>query len=307
MDIKNKKLIIDTDIGDDIDDAYAITYLYENLKDNIIGITTVFKNSIERAKIAKNLLHSFNFNTKVYAGCSNPIKEPIKFLSFESKSLTPHIKQYLPYMSNEKYDGDNAIDFILESINKYGDDLIILAIGPLTNIASAYLKDKDTFNKLGKLIIMGGTFDSEYAEWNFRCDPEAAKEVLESKVDTYLVGHDLTKLSEIPIDYLNKLKSFNNPGIKRLMELSNLYESCYNYERLPIMHDPLCSSILFGDFVEFKDINISVETEPPKRAITTFPSNGKLCHIGIKANYEQFFKHLMNTFEKIEKGGTSNV
>ena len=68
MDLTNKKIIIDTDIGDDIDDAYAILYLYSLLKDNIIGITTVFKNTIERAKITKYLIKNFNSNIKVYAG-----------------------------------------------------------------------------------------------------------------------------------------------------------------------------------------------------------------------------------------------
>lgn len=307
MDLTNKKIIIDTDIGDDIDDAYALLYLYQHLKENIIGVTTVFKNTIERAKITKNLLRYANSNIKVYAGESKPIKEPIKFLSFETPSDTLHITQYLLDMENEVIDGDNAVDFICESIKKYNKDLIILAIGPLTNIAKAYLKDKDTFNTLGKLIIMGGTFDYEYAEWNFRCDPEAANITLQSNVETYLVGHDLTKLSQIPIDYLNELYSYSNPSIKRLMELSNLYENMHNPRRIPILHDPLCSSILFGDFVTFEDMKVNLEVDAPKRAITTFPDDGKLCHVGVKADYQQFFKHLMNTFKTIEKGGTPNV
>ena len=307
MDLTNKKIIIDTDIGDDIDDAYAILYLYSLLKDNIIGITTVFKNTIERAKITKYLIKNFNSNIKVYAGIDKPIKEPIKFLSFEKETDHPHIKQYQSYMESEIIDGNNAVDFIIDSSIKYGKDLIIIAIGPLTNLACAYLKNESAFNNIGKLIIMGGTFDSEYAEWNFRCDPEASKLVLESKVETYLVGHELTKSALLEEKDLDTISSIKNISIEKLMELTNIYENCFNPKKLPVLHDPLCSSVLFGDFITFEDRKIYVETKAPKRAVVIYSDSGKLCHIGVKANYKKFFEHLINTFKKIEKGGNFNV
>ena len=68
-----RKIIIDTDIGDDIDDALAIAFALNSPEVEVIGITTVFRNTDARAKIAANLLNLAGKNISIHAGCSQPI------------------------------------------------------------------------------------------------------------------------------------------------------------------------------------------------------------------------------------------
>lgn len=61
------EIILDTDIGDDIDDAYALALLMAE-KANLLGVTTVYRNAVQRAKIAAKLIGLWQRNIPVYAG-----------------------------------------------------------------------------------------------------------------------------------------------------------------------------------------------------------------------------------------------
>lgn len=289
------KLIIDTDIGDDVDDAYAIAMLSKTLKDNIVAVTTVYKNAKERAKLVKYFSEKFNLNVPVYAGESIPIKENVKFLPFEEPSPTPHIRQYLDKMKESEYSSESAPDMILQYAKEYGSELTILAIGPMTNLAKAYMKDEETFNKIGKIVMMGGCFKKVYAEWNVRCDPESAKAVFDSKVPITMVGVDVTEKATLNQDDLNVLKNCKSEGVALLNELTDVYVSGYMGKRLPVMHDPLTASVLTQDFVKFKELPVTVKTEGDERGMTMETLGAKTCKVAIDADYDSFKRYLLKT------------
>ena len=74
------KIILDTDIGDDIDDAFALAILLQEKQADLIGVTTVFRNARQRGKMASYLISTFKRNVNVYCGCDNPLIEEIKDL-----------------------------------------------------------------------------------------------------------------------------------------------------------------------------------------------------------------------------------
>ncbi len=96
---------------------------------------------------------------------------------------------YENVFSHEKSDKDginNAVDFIISQVNKYPNEITILAIGPLTNIALAIKKDPSFPSKVKKIVYMGGAFyvkgnSTKNAEFNWWVDPEAAKIAINSK------------------------------------------------------------------------------------------------------------------------------
>jgi len=139
---KIKKVIIDTDIGDDIDDAYAMLFAHKTNKIDILGVTTVNKNVHQRAKITKYLFNKFNRKIDVYEGIDDPIKEEIKTFVFDKKNENGEyqIFQYRDYMEKEKTE-KNAIDFILNKASEFPNEITLLCIGPLTNIGLAYKKN----------------------------------------------------------------------------------------------------------------------------------------------------------------------
>ena len=157
-----KKILLDTDIGDEIDDAMA---LYFAMSDGIeiVGITTVYKNTDERARISKRLLKLFGRgyeNVPVFAGHGTPVAE--------GEQEYPHTCHYHEALSSDEYapDGgkDDAIDFIIDCCERYGEELAVVAIGPFTNIARAIEKNRAAIGKAGKVVIMGGAYYRQYAD-----------------------------------------------------------------------------------------------------------------------------------------------
>ena len=120
-----KKYIFDTDIGDDIDDAFALSLLCSLAGKEIAGVTTVFRNTKKRAQRAKTLLAAAGFeNVPVYAGESFPYKEPFHLFGKDAENAKPEESapcQWTEEYAAAKYE-DDAVNFIAESAKKYGKD-----------------------------------------------------------------------------------------------------------------------------------------------------------------------------------------
>ena len=236
------KIIIDTDIGDDIDDLLALYMALESDKIDIIGITTVYINSNLRARQTKKVLALKNRNDiPVFAG----IGTPLRGLHFETTNVifNQYTKdlddnKYAPINDNEKCDGESAIDFLISSAKKYQNELTILCIGPLTNIARAILKDKEAMSKVN-YIMMGGCFFKAEREWNIECDIDAANIVFNNKLKLTCLGTNVTKKVELTIDEQNYFLSakHNDLYYKYLVEMINEWVSFTN--RRIVLHDPL--------------------------------------------------------------------
>jgi purine nucleosidase len=295
-----EKFIVDTDIGDDFDDAYALVYLSQEIRANTLGVTTVLKNALQRAKITAHLLKLLDWDIPVAAGESQPLKAKMMFLPFETPSDNPSISQYEEEFANEKILDQNAVDFILDQI-KTNEKLTLICIGPLTNIALAIKKDPKTFKKINRILIMGGSFNTNYVEWNVKCDPEAFAIVLNSGVKLEMVGHDLTRdalLTQKDVDYLKKL---NSPPLKFLEKITSNYLRYYNYTRLPCMHDPLAVSLLKYNFVKMKPMRVCAGMDADKKGLCIIDEKGVLVNVAYKANQFFFRKHLMRKLKQINK------
>lgn len=155
------KIILDTDIGDDIDDAFALSILLNEKNADLLGVTTVFRNSYKRAKMASYLIKTFGKDVKVYAGCDEPLIAKVEtLLSPEIKAkekLDENGKYLIPQYFNEMDEGvvekQHAVDFIIEQVHKYPNEITLVGIGPLTNIALAIRKDPSICSLLKEIRI----------------------------------------------------------------------------------------------------------------------------------------------------------
>lgn len=265
---KERKILIDTDIGDEIDDALAL-YLAMRLGMNIVGVTTVFRNTEERARISKRLLKLFGNgydNVPVYAGEQTPIAAKETDLGH-----TCHYSAELDestYAPNGK--GDEAVDFIIDCCKKYGDSLTVIAIGPLTNIARVIQREPDLLNGIDKVVIMGGAYFKQYADWNVMCDVEAAKLVLENVKVLECLGADVTHQLTLAESELQRLAalSITSGAEKYIGELMQLWQK-ENPARLPALHDPLAVYYAaFPDICSVKNQHISVVSDGIARGMT---------------------------------------
>jgi purine nucleosidase/pyrimidine-specific ribonucleoside hydrolase len=221
------KLLIDTDIGDDIDDALALAWALK-LNLDIVGITTVYRDAEKRAKIAKRILElSGREDIPVYYGENGPIN--------------PNAVTIGKFNYEVEYNGcleANGVSYIAECAEKYGEELTILALGPQTNLAMAYLNYPEAMHRVGRVVIMGGAFFCHSDEWNIAGDPTAAKIVMASGRNLEYVNWDLTRHAEIGKENTEFITSIHETSLRgfvaRLVEdwtRRNTY--------FPILHDPL--------------------------------------------------------------------
>lgn len=240
--MKKQKIIMDTDIGDDIDDLLALYLALESDKIDVIGITTVYLNTNLRARQVKKVLHLKNKeNIRVYAGYGKPLRG-IHFTSTEEifNQATADLKKvdFAPLNDSEGCEGESAIDFLIESAKQFQEDLTILCIGPLTNIAKAILKNKEAMRKV-KYVMMGGCFFKAEREWNIECDIEAANIVFNSNLSLTCLGTNVTKMVELSEEeqaYFEQAKH-EEKDYAYLVEMIQTWTR-FTKRRI-VLHDPL--------------------------------------------------------------------
>lgn len=253
----DKIYILDTDIGDDIDDAFALDYaLKKELP--LAGITTVFKNTLDRARITKKLLKLYGKNIPVYAGLSQTLDK--------INRSTEHCCQWTDDLATDEYAPENiseaqAVDFIIDCAEKFGTKLVILAIGPLTNIAAAIEKNPQVMNKIGGIIMMGGDYYTQYAEWNIFCDVAAANIVFSCDIPITAFGHEVTSLFKITEKQQQYILGMNSDKYHAyLAELARLWILSKPINWRIVLHDVLVIRKACEDFCETKEIHVHLET-----------------------------------------------
>lgn len=273
----NRKMIIDTDIGDDIDDAFAIALAANSPELGLTAITTVFRNTKARAQLAEKLLQTADAaSVEVYAGEEIPEKEP--FHTFE-KDTGSRPEEENPCQWTKEYAEYpvkcGAVDYLIRAAEKYGEALTIVAIGPLTNLARAIARAPESMKKTGKIVCMGGSFTKFMPEWNVMCDPEATQKVYQSGIPFYAVGLDVTLQCPLERNLLEEFRSSEKP-VNRLLSLwLNRWFDYFGFEK-SVMHDPLAVACCFEEACAFKKKFVRADLEKTRGAVfvAEFPQEG---------------------------------
>lgn len=265
------KILIDTDVGDDIDDAFALT-LAANAGLDVLGVTTVFRNAHQRAQMAKLLLRLCGREEiPVRAGADLPLIQRVEFLrppevyAKEEEKGYYTLPQYLPEMEEESVSSEHAVDFIIRSARENPGKLTVLLIGPMTNLALAIRKAPDIVRDIKEVRFIGGNFSVEFPEWNIACDPEAARIVLTSGIPAYAIGIDVTMRCPLSDEQLEKLRSIHHGTNSLLCQMMEKWFLHYQFDR-PVMHDPLLiAQLLAPETVTFERKRVFVGLEGEKR------------------------------------------
>jgi purine nucleosidase len=196
-------VIIDTDIGDDVDDAFAISLALASNELKIVGITSAWGDTQLRSQMLDRFLCEAG-RSDIPVATGIPTVSKIDFSQSFWAKQGPR-KQHL-----------DAVTFLLDQIKKNPGQITLIAIAPLTNIASAIDRDPQTFTKLKRIVMMGGSIRKGYdgqastgpdPEYNIQADIPAAKKVFSSGVPIYLMPLDST---EIPLDEVRRAQLFTD-------------------------------------------------------------------------------------------------
>jgi purine nucleosidase len=192
-----EKIIIDTDVGGDIDDAFALGLALRSPEFEILGISSAWGDTRLRARLLSRLLkETGRSEIPVAMGIA---KHPPGKLDVLTQAL---YAQGGP--ADQGY--PNAVGFILEQIKLHPGEITLIAIGPETNLGAAIDRDAATFRKLKRIVLMGGSVYRGYGqfnygkthgpdpEWNILCDIQAAHKVFGSGVPLYVMPLDSTQI-----------------------------------------------------------------------------------------------------------------
>ncbi|HIF49154.1 MAG TPA: nucleoside hydrolase [Cytophagales bacterium] len=299
-----RKIIIDTDTA--TDDAIAIIMALKHNNFDVKAITTVAGN-VDLQQATQNALYTVelcNKNIPVYKGSSKPIKRKLETSKFfHGKDGLGDTGPYIPKLKEQK---ENAIDKIVSLINSNPNEIEIIAIGPLTNIAKVFYKDPSTINKLKSLYIMGGIGEGKgnithHAEFNFWVDPDAADVVLNSNIKVHLIAWDTTQI----YGYINKenfeeLEKINSSlsqfSIDIQQKALQYYKIKYNEYKVDLA-DPLAMGAFIDSKIvtEYKNCEIKMILNGLERGkdIVSFTKKGNI-KLASKISREKF----LNTLKK---------
>ena len=276
-----QRILIDTDPG--VDDAYAILLAMCAPELQVEAITTVCGN-VPVNQGTQNLLTilgllDLNEFPVLAQGEAAPLTKPLVTaahvhgddgLGNTSQLLNPDGGPlYSP--ANTDLASMSGVDLILEMAERYADELIIVALGPLTNLAKAIHKDAAKMRKIRKIIIMGGVFE-EYgnvtttAEFNTFVDPHAAQEVFQFGVPVQIVPLDATHQVVLTRERLHA--EVENRTDKVSQFLWDATQACMEFYRQHVgfwgfhIHDALPIAMLtHPDYFESVNAYVQVETE----------------------------------------------
>lgn len=296
------KVILDTDIGDDIDDSFALLLAVLSKKMDIIGVTTCFRNSVKRAKIAKALLMTINQQIEVYPGEDLPLNGNIMYADFDQFDLAGEavMPYYFKEMESIEIGRISALDFMMESIEKYPNEITIISIGPLTNLAKLLQTAPKTYHKIREVVFMGGQPDTNFKEWNVRCDVEATNLVFHADVPLKIVGLNVTSKCNFDQDDIKRVFDLKDtmyaPLLKKMFEA---YLKFFDYKRNPVMHDPLTIACQIDSFCTFKPTHMDVIVHGQERGRTIIDSNNKNnpIQVATDVNPKALINYLFDTLE----------
>ena len=180
-----KKLIIDTDIGTDVDDLWTLAVAVGRSDVDLAAVTVVYGDVGLRARLASLALTGMGVSVPVARGISDPMSgKEVMWAGFEGVGV--------PELDNADSGSDDAVDFLCSLTAADPGNVDVVAIGPLTNIAAAIERDSSFVSNVRRLTIMGGEFGREWSEHNVSSDVTASRIVFDSGIPLTVMPLDQT-------------------------------------------------------------------------------------------------------------------
>ena len=253
-DVPPRKILIDTDPG--IDDAMAIFYALESPELDVVALTTIFGNAdvtVATTNALKLLEIAGRGDIPVAKGVDKPLAMPYRGAVAFVHGADGQGDVFLSPPTNTMHELD-APHFIIRSVLDAPGEITLVALGPLTNIATAMQLEPTLSSKLGGIVLMGGNAfsggnASPAAEANILNDPEAADLVFGADCEIVMAGLDVTEHIVMTSDDLARMSAFDNPRAQHLAAIVPFYANFYR-DRLGLdgicVHDSTTISYLLA-------------------------------------------------------------
>lgn len=282
------KIILDTDIGSDIDDAICLAYLLAQPQCELLGITTVTGEAAARARLASALCRAAGKSVPIYPGAEKPL------LIEQRQTLSPQAAALEKWPHDREFPQAGAIEFMRQTIHAYPGEITLLAIGPLTNMALLFAVDPQIPALLKSLVMMAGVFTNQLAgvgplEWNVICDPHAAAMVYQTPVAVHRsIGLDVT--CQVTMNAQEVRSRFQSGLLRPVLDFAEVW---FAERDVITFHDPLAATTLFDDSIcAFTPGTVEVELGSSRMMGMTYYQPGPGPHeAALSVDAARFFDH----------------
>jgi purine nucleosidase/pyrimidine-specific ribonucleoside hydrolase len=246
-------MLIDTDAG--VDDALALLLALRSPEASVQAITTVAGN-VPVHLCTRNVMRVLEIAAPavppvVAQGAARPLRRPL------TTAPEVHGKDGLGNTSRgtiqrTRVSTHDAVKVILETCRRCADRLVIVALGPLTNIARAYRRSPHTLRRVKRIVSMGGAFrvpgnTGPVAEFNYYVDPEAAHLILNAGLPVTVVPLDVTEqvvlLREEVLDRVRRFPTKSNRFVERITSFYMRYHRRTEGFEGGYLHDPIAVAV----------------------------------------------------------------
>jgi len=299
-----EKILLDTDIGSDIDDAVCLAYLLAQPQCELLGITTVSGEPVRRAMLASALCRVAGCDVPIYPGAAAPL------LVAQKQTHAQQAAALSDWPHETNFPQGEAVDFLRRTIRAHPGEITLLTIGPLTNIALLFAADPAIPALLKRHVLMCGRFIDQDAaprgplEWNALLDPHATAMVYRAPARLQRsFGLDVTTQVVMDADPVRKrfraAAQTDGPG-QLLRPVRDFAEVWFEERQRLTFHDPLAAVCIFEeDICQYEAGTVDVELHAESRLGQTRWQSGptdSAQQVALQVDADRFFEHYFGVF-----------
>ena len=303
--VKGKKIIIDCDPGHD--DAVAILLALASPAGNV-PLTLTTANALRICELSERN------SIKVYAGCERPLTRSLvtaEYVHGQSGLDLPDGKT-LPHPRITQQP-EHAVTFLIKTLlDEPKGSVSLCTLGPLTNIAMAFVQEPKIIPRIREIILMGGAAItsgnvSPAAEFNIYVDPDAASVVFHAGVPLTMMGLDVTHQILVTPERLRRIRAGGGKVSSAVADLMSFY--CrFDLDRYGMqggpLHDPcVIAYLLDPEIFTVRHVNVEIETSSVLTRGETIADwwyvtdREPNCEVGETASGERFFDLLISRLD----------
>jgi inosine-uridine nucleoside N-ribohydrolase len=289
------KILFDTDIGTDIDDALALAYLLCQERCELLGITTVTGQADKRAEMASAICrHAGRDDVPIHVGCPQALLVRMRQDTAQQAAALGNWPR-----RNFSSAGRTAIEFMAAAIRRHEGEVTLLAVGPMTNVAVLFATHPELPAMLKGLVLMCGRFFSAMGgEWNAINDPHATAIVYGSGHHAAPPRHvsfglDVTTRCTMPADDCRR-----RFAAKALAPVRDFAEVWFQRATHVTFHDPLAAACIFQpDLCRYTQGKVTVSLAEPTAGWTVFDGkcDARPHTVASEVDAEAFLSHFLQT------------
>lgn len=286
-------VLLDTDIGGDVDDVFALLLAAWQPEVRLLGVTVVFGPVMERARLARKMLDlAGRPDVPVAVGLGETLDgwRPADGFTSGEGAVRPEEAAEL----DRRLHPQPAVDFLVEQIMAAAEPPVLVTIGPLTNVGAALRREPALAQRVRALIMMGGRLgeDAEKGEFNVNSDPLATRTVLESGARLRIATYEVTRRTVLGWDAVVRLRRTDDPACQSaaaqleryLLELKRPATS---------MYDPVALTLAYTErFLRMRPVRLAATYGERRTRLEVTPDGPISAEVSTDIDAPAFEAHL---------------